>query len=142
MQNTNGRIWTQFKIPDVYGVYQFRINYLKLGLTRLQTTTQVHQGGGILLAYSGLFLRFLNCKNKSVSRYAMSILNSECSGFYPSSPAQPVRAVYRLRLPVLRELLLHDVRRVRVRPRLPPLQGGRTQEEGGVEGSRRKSSKL
>lgn len=41
MQNTNGRIWTRFMIPDVYGVYQFRINYLRLGLTRLQTTTQV-----------------------------------------------------------------------------------------------------
>lgn len=41
MTNNNGLISTQFKIPDVYGVYQFRVNYHRLGLTRIQTTTQV-----------------------------------------------------------------------------------------------------
>jgi len=41
MTNKNGLISTQFKIPDVYGVYQFRVNYQRLGLTRIQTTTQV-----------------------------------------------------------------------------------------------------
>jgi len=41
MKNEGGRIYTQFKIPDVYGVYQFRINHQRLGITRVQTTTQV-----------------------------------------------------------------------------------------------------
>jgi len=41
MTNSGGRIWTQFKIPDVYGVYQFRINHQRQGLTRIQTVTQV-----------------------------------------------------------------------------------------------------
>jgi len=41
MSNKNGLVSTQFKIPDVYGVYQFKVNYLRLGLTRIQTSTQV-----------------------------------------------------------------------------------------------------
>jgi len=41
MNNKNGLISTQFKIPDVYGVYQFRVNHQRLGLSRIQTTTQV-----------------------------------------------------------------------------------------------------
>lgn len=41
MMNSGDRIWTQFKVPDVYGVYQFRINHQRLGLTRIQTVTQV-----------------------------------------------------------------------------------------------------
>ena len=30
-----------FKVPDVYGVYQFRIDYNRIGYTRLQSSTQV-----------------------------------------------------------------------------------------------------
>jgi oligosaccharyltransferase complex subunit beta len=41
MTNKNSIISTQFKIPDVYGVYQFRVNHHRLGYTRIQTTTQV-----------------------------------------------------------------------------------------------------
>jgi len=41
MKNVNGRVSAQFKIPDVYGVYQFKVNYLRLGMTRIQTSTQV-----------------------------------------------------------------------------------------------------
>jgi oligosaccharyltransferase complex subunit beta len=36
-----GLIGAQFKIPDVYGVYQFKVNYQRLGLTRISTATQV-----------------------------------------------------------------------------------------------------
>jgi len=36
-----GLIGTKFKIPDVYGVYQFKVNYQRLGLTRIDTSTQV-----------------------------------------------------------------------------------------------------
>merc|ERR1719203_2687526 len=37
MTNTNGRLSTKFMIPDVYGVFQFKVNYNKIGLTRLST---------------------------------------------------------------------------------------------------------
>lgn len=31
----------RFKIPDVYGVYQFKVEYDRIGFTRLYNTTQV-----------------------------------------------------------------------------------------------------
>jgi hypothetical protein len=34
-----------FQIPDVYGVYQFKVNYYRLGLTRISTANQVETGG-------------------------------------------------------------------------------------------------
>ena len=36
-----GKYEAKFKIPDVYGVYQFKIDYDRVGLTRLFSTTQV-----------------------------------------------------------------------------------------------------
>lgn len=41
MTNKNGVISTTFMIPDVYGVYQFKVNYHRLGLTRISTANQV-----------------------------------------------------------------------------------------------------
>ena len=32
---------TDFRIPDVYGVYQFRVDYNRVGYTHLYSTTQV-----------------------------------------------------------------------------------------------------
>ncbi|XP_066596802.1 dolichyl-diphosphooligosaccharide--protein glycosyltransferase 48 kDa subunit [Prorops nasuta] len=37
----NGHYEARFKIPDVYGVYQFKIDYMRIGLTHLYSTTQV-----------------------------------------------------------------------------------------------------
>lgn len=37
----NGRYEARFKIPDVYGVYQFKVDYNRIGLTHLYSTTQV-----------------------------------------------------------------------------------------------------
>ncbi|XP_014210486.1 dolichyl-diphosphooligosaccharide--protein glycosyltransferase 48 kDa subunit [Copidosoma floridanum] len=37
----NGRYEARFKIPDVYGVYQFKVDYTRIGLTYLYNTTQV-----------------------------------------------------------------------------------------------------
>ncbi|XP_029047155.2 dolichyl-diphosphooligosaccharide--protein glycosyltransferase 48 kDa subunit [Osmia bicornis bicornis] len=37
----NGRYEARFKIPDVYGVYQFKVDYTRIGLTHLYSTTQV-----------------------------------------------------------------------------------------------------
>lgn len=37
----NGRYEARFKIPDVYGVYQFKVDYTRIGWTHLYSTTQV-----------------------------------------------------------------------------------------------------
>ena len=37
----DGRYEARFKIPDVYGVYQFKVDYTRIGLTHLYSTTQV-----------------------------------------------------------------------------------------------------
>lgn len=36
-----GHYEARFKIPDVYGVYQFKVDYTRMGLTHLYNTTQV-----------------------------------------------------------------------------------------------------
>lgn len=38
---SSGLYQARFKIPDVYGVYQFKIDYHRKGYTFLQTSTQV-----------------------------------------------------------------------------------------------------
>jgi oligosaccharyltransferase complex subunit beta len=38
--NKNGHFEGKFTIPDVYGVYQFKVDYIRIGLTRLVSTTQ------------------------------------------------------------------------------------------------------
>ena len=40
-QVAKGRYEARFKIPDVYGVYQFKVDYTRIGLTHLYSTTQV-----------------------------------------------------------------------------------------------------
>lgn len=40
LTNKNGHLEGAFKIPDVYGVYQFKVDYVRTGLTRLYSTTQ------------------------------------------------------------------------------------------------------
>ncbi|KAF7271650.1 hypothetical protein GWI33_015499 [Rhynchophorus ferrugineus] len=39
--NPRGVYEARFKIPDVYGVYQFKVDYDRVGYTRLYSTTQV-----------------------------------------------------------------------------------------------------
>jgi len=43
MQNKgkSGEMVANFKVPDTYGVYQFKVNYHRVGLTRLYTTNQI-----------------------------------------------------------------------------------------------------
>ena len=38
---TPGVYEARFKIPDVYGVYQFKVDYNRVGYTQLYSTTQV-----------------------------------------------------------------------------------------------------
>jgi len=39
--NANGKYVAKFKVPDVYGVYQFKVDYNRIGYTRLYSATQV-----------------------------------------------------------------------------------------------------
>ncbi|ESO82537.1 hypothetical protein LOTGIDRAFT_197848 [Lottia gigantea] len=41
LKQKNGLLHVSFKLPDVYGVYQFRVDYNRIGYTRLFSTTQV-----------------------------------------------------------------------------------------------------
>jgi len=41
LNQATGRYQVDFKLPDVYGVFQFKINYAKLGYTFLNSATQV-----------------------------------------------------------------------------------------------------
>ncbi|TRY62574.1 hypothetical protein TCAL_00475 [Tigriopus californicus] len=40
LKGNNGKFQGKFKIPDVYGVYQFKVDYVKPGMTRLFSATQ------------------------------------------------------------------------------------------------------
>jgi len=41
LKQQNGRFYAKFVLPDVYGVYQFRVDYNRVGYTHLFSTTQV-----------------------------------------------------------------------------------------------------
>ena len=40
LEDKNGHFEGKFKVPDVYGVFQFKVDYVRQGLTRLYSTTQ------------------------------------------------------------------------------------------------------
>ncbi len=40
-RGTDGVFRTEFKIPDVYGVYQLKVDYTRVGYTFLNSATQV-----------------------------------------------------------------------------------------------------
>jgi oligosaccharyltransferase complex subunit beta len=40
MENNKGKFSAKFTIPDIYGVFQFRVDYVRKGLTRLYSSTQ------------------------------------------------------------------------------------------------------
>ncbi|XP_033113598.1 dolichyl-diphosphooligosaccharide--protein glycosyltransferase 48 kDa subunit-like [Anneissia japonica] len=42
LKSKNGRFSTKFKLPDVYGVFQFKVDYNRIGFTHLYSTTQVN----------------------------------------------------------------------------------------------------
>ncbi|XP_071945509.1 dolichyl-diphosphooligosaccharide--protein glycosyltransferase 48 kDa subunit-like [Antedon mediterranea] len=41
LKGKNGRFSSKFKLPDVYGVFQFKVDYNRIGYTHLYSTTQV-----------------------------------------------------------------------------------------------------
>ena len=40
LEDENGHFVGKFKVPDVYGVFQFKVDYVRKGLTRLYSATQ------------------------------------------------------------------------------------------------------
>jgi len=41
MENIDGKMVAKFLVPDTYGVYQFKVNYHRVGLTRIATADQI-----------------------------------------------------------------------------------------------------
>jgi len=41
MVSSNGRFTARFRVPDVYGVFKFVVDYTRLGLTRISSSTQI-----------------------------------------------------------------------------------------------------
>jgi len=48
----DGVFSARFKLPDVYGVYQFRVDYNRMGFTHLFSTTQASQ---FVITYTYLY---------------------------------------------------------------------------------------
>lgn len=44
VSSPGGKYSVQFKLPDVYGVFQFKVDYNRLGYTHLYSSTQVSKG--------------------------------------------------------------------------------------------------
>lgn len=44
LKRKGGKYSVQFKLPDVYGVFQFKVDYNRLGYTHLYSSTQVGKG--------------------------------------------------------------------------------------------------
>lgn len=42
-----GKYSVQFKLPDVYGVFQFKVDYNRLGYTHLYSSTQASESEGV-----------------------------------------------------------------------------------------------
>lgn len=40
LKNTNGVLSVQFKVPDVYGIFKFVVDYNRVGYTHLFSSTQ------------------------------------------------------------------------------------------------------
>uniref|UniRef100_A0A0P4W9M7 Dolichyl-diphosphooligosaccharide--protein glycosyltransferase 48 kDa subunit n=1 Tax=Scylla olivacea TaxID=85551 RepID=A0A0P4W9M7_SCYOL len=55
--SSNGLFSVKFKVPDVYGVYQFKVEYNRVGFTRLYSSTQVSVRPFTHLQYE----RFIEC---------------------------------------------------------------------------------
>lgn len=96
-----GKYQAKFKIPDVYGVYQFKVDYDRVGLTHLYSTTQVK-------------------KENSISRKILTRLNA---GIRSSSYTHAIREVHSERFSILCKRLFNDVWSLRVLFRLFVLQG-------------------
>lgn len=96
-----GKYSVQFKLPDVYGVFQFKVDYNRLGYTHLYSSTQVKFG--------------IHCETCSYSNISIMILDiywfiCYSAGFCPSLAAYPIWAFHPLCLSILCQCLLYDGR--------------------------------
>lgn len=98
-----GKYQAKFKIPDVYGVYQFKVDYDRVGLTHLFSTTQV--------SHLKKLLRLLKLNHFLI-----------IAGVCASSSTYSVRAFHSERLSILRLSLLNDVWRICLLILIPAFQ--------------------
>jgi oligosaccharyltransferase complex subunit beta len=42
LENKNGKFEGKFKVPDVYGIFKFVVDYNRIGYTHLFSSTQVN----------------------------------------------------------------------------------------------------
>ena len=66
-----GKYSTKFKLPDVYGVYQFRVDYNRIGYTHLFSTTQVRK-------YLNFMLPMKNAPVKLCTELCPNFLRALC----------------------------------------------------------------
>lgn len=113
-----GKYSVQFKLPDVYGVFQFKVDYNRLGYTHLYSSTQVRFKIHLKTFY------ILQVLNISAAIYSDSwyllifFLVCYSTGFCPSSAAHPIWALYPLCLSILCQCLLYDGRTLCLQCRL------------------------
>lgn len=109
-----GKYSVQFKLPDVYGVFQFKVDYNRLGYTHLYSSTQVSTGAvpsfGQQVPYLGL----------PVTRACHLC---PVAGVSEATPAHTVRALHPLGLSLLCQRLLHDGRALHLQHRLLTHEG-------------------
>lgn len=121
-----GKYSVQFKLPDVYGVFQFKVDYNRLGYTHLYSSTQarikfdywesfVYGVGGWFPEHGTLQQRFWGEKGLiySVALFPFS------TGVCTSPATHAVRALHRFSLPVLRQRFLNDGGTLLFQHRLP-----------------------
>lgn len=106
-----GKYSVQFKLPDVYGVFQFKVDYNRLGYTHLYSSTQVR----FKINFKTFYI--FQVLNISAAIYSVLIFTDfffvcvcYSTGFCPSTAAHPVWALHPLCLSILCQCLLYDGR--------------------------------
>lgn len=104
-----GKYSVQFKLPDVYGVFQFKVDYNRLGYTHLYSSTQVSRPAA--------------CPRRRGPCAARACHRCPVAGVRAAPAAHAVRALHPLGLPLLRQRLLHDGRALHLQRRLLAHEG-------------------
>lgn len=112
-----GKYSVQFKLPDVYGVFQFKVDYNRLGYTHLYSSTQVRFKINFKTFY---IFQVLNISAAIYSLLTFTDIFCVCysTGFCPSTAAHPIWALHPLCLSILCQCLLYDGRTLCLQCRL------------------------
>lgn len=102
-----GKYSVQFKLPDVYGVFQFKVDYNRLGYTHLYSSTQVR-----FIINFKTFCIYLGFSTLLWFTKTLDIYWFFCysTGVCPPPAAYPIWALYPLSLSILCQCLLYDGR--------------------------------